>query len=42
MRDSLKFPDLIHEMKRHPRISLRSAENQLGFLDITAGSLGLE
>ena len=42
MRDPLKFPDLNHAVKREPRINLRSAKNQLGFLDITAGSLGPE
>ena len=35
-RDPLKFPDLNHAVKRDPRTNLRSAEQQLGLLDLAA------
>ena len=34
LRDPLKFPDLNHAVKRDPRTNMRSATQQLGFLDI--------
>ncbi len=36
LRDPLKFPDLNHAVKRNPRTNLRSATQQLGFLDAAA------
>jgi DNA-binding ferritin-like protein len=36
LRDPLKFPDLNHAVKRDPRTNLRSAEEQLGLLDLAA------
>ena len=34
LRDPLNFPDLNHAVKRDPRTNMRSAREQLGFLDL--------
>jgi catalase len=40
MRDSLKFPDLIHEMKRDPRISCAALKINWDFWTSQPEALG--